>query len=304
MNYVEAFVDYLVLEQNASTHTVAAYRQDLIAFFHWLEAFENHADLQQVSVEKVQGYLAFRQEQGYEARSTARALSALRSYFNYLVVEGICLKNPLVLILSPEIPLNAPIVLDESQVEALLDAPDVQDPIGLRDKAMLELLYACGLRVTELIELELGHVSLSHGAVQVIGKGDHQRLVPMGEEAQNWLQHYLSHAREVLQAGRLSSVLFPSKRGKKMTRQTFWHRVKYYARSLGIHQSISPHSLRHAFATHMIQHGADLRVVQMLLGHSHISTTEIFVNSANNTGNEEEETGGSRLPLELLFWHC
>ena len=208
-------------------------------------------------------------------------LSSLRRFFQYCYREKLRTDDPTIQLAAPKLPARLPKDLSESQVDDLLAAPDVTDPLELRDKAMLEVLYACGLRVTELVSLSLPDVSLRQGVIRVIGKGNKERLVPMGEEAVYWLEVYLAQARPSLLNGQAADVLFPSKLGRQMTRQTFWHRIKHYAVVAGIAtEKLSPHVLRHAFATHLLNHGADLRVVQMLLGHSDLSTTQIYTHVA------------------------
>jgi integrase/recombinase XerD len=219
-------------------------------------------------------------QQGYQARSTARLLSALRTFYRYLLRERLIDEDPTLQVELPQLGKPLPKSLSEAEVEALLAAPDIAEPLGLRDRAMLEVLYACGLRVSELVALSLEQINLRQGVVRVLGKGSKERLVPLGEEALIWLQRYQAEARGLLLAGRPSSVLFPSQRGEQMTRQTFWHRIKLHARHAGILKPLSPHTLRHAFATHLLNHGADLRVVQLLLGHSDLSTTQIYTHVA------------------------
>jgi integrase/recombinase XerD len=230
--------------------------------------------------EVILDHLAWRLNNGYKARSTARFLSGLRGFYRYLLREGEISLDPTLRVDLPRLGRPLPKALSEADVEALLAAPDTGDPLGLRDRAMLEVLYACGLRVTELISLTLEQVSMRQGVLRTFGKGNKERLVPLGEEALHWLQRYQRDARDQLLAGRPSDVLFPSQRGEQMTRQTFWHRIKLHARGAGIATGISPHTLRHAFATHLLNHGADLRTVQMLLGHSDLSTTQIYTHIA------------------------
>lgn len=225
-------------------------------------------------------HLAWRLEEGYKPRSTARFLSGLRGFFRYLLREKLVGVDPTLQVEMPLLGRPLPKSLSEDDVEALLQAPDLAEAIGQRDRAMLEVLYACGLRVTELVSLTLDQVNLRQGVLRVMGKGSKERLVPMGEEAVTWLERYLRDGRNDLLNGRPSDVLFPSQRGEQMTRQTFWHRIKHQARVAGIDKPLSPHTLRHAFATHLLNHGADLRVVQMLLGHSDLSTTQIYTHVA------------------------
>ena len=228
-------------------------------------------------------YLASRLKDGYSSRSTARSLSSLRAFYSHLTTKHNLEKNPTDKVESPKLGHSLPKTLSEDEVDRLINAPDVEDDIGLRDRAMLELIYACGLRVSELIELDIINLNFRQGIIRVIGKGDKERLIPMGEEALYWLEKYTSRSRPNLIKDNLKvSELFLSKRGKSMTRQTFWHRVKDYAEKASIKKDLSPHTLRHAFATHLINHGADLRTVQLLLGHSSLSTTQIYTEVARH----------------------
>lgn len=275
---IDRFLDALWLEKGLSVHTRDAYRSDLGLFNEWLQA----RDLQLSSAgrEIILDHLAWRLEQGYKARSTARFLSGLRGFYRYLLREGLIGEDPTLQVELPQLGKPLPKSLSEADVEALLAAPELDDPIGLRDRAMLEVLYACGLRVSELVALTLEQVNLRQGVLRVFGKGSKERLVPMGEEAIAWIERYVREARPFLLGGKPSDVLFPSLRGEQMTRQTFWHRIKHQARVACIAKPLSPHTLRHAFATHLLNHGADLRVVQMLLGHSDLSTTQIYTHIA------------------------
>lgn len=275
---IERFLEILWLEKGLSAHTRAAYRSDLELFNGWLR--ERGLELIGVGRELILDHLAWRVDAGYKARSTARFLSGLRGFFRYLLREGVIASDPTLQVDLPQLGRPLPKSLSEADVEALLAAPESDDPLGLRDRAMLEVLYACGLRVSELVGLRLEQLNLRQGVVRVFGKGSKERLVPLGEEAIVWLERYLAEARSLLLGGRPSDVLFPSLRGEQMTRQTFWHRIKHHARVAGIDKSLSPHTLRHAFATHLLNHGADLRVVQMLLGHSDLSTTQIYTHIA------------------------
>ncbi len=275
---IERFVEALWLEKGLSAHTRAAYRSDLALFNGWLQARDLQLDA--VGRELILDHLAWRLNQGYKARSTARLLSGLRGFYRFLLREGLIGRDPTLQVELPQLGRPLPKSLSEADVEALLAAPDLDDPVGLRDRAMLEVLYACGLRVSELISLTLEQVNLRQGVLRVFGKGSKERLVPLGEEAIAWIERYSKEARPFLLDGRPSDVLFPSLRGVQMTRQTFWHRIKLQARVAGIGRGLSPHTLRHAFATHLLNHGADLRVVQMLLGHSDLSTTQIYTHVA------------------------
>ncbi|MGA3679404.1 MULTISPECIES: site-specific tyrosine recombinase XerD [Pseudomonas] len=275
---IDRFLDALWLEKGLSDNTRDAYRSDLALFNGWLQ--EKGVDLMSVSREAILDHLGWRVENGYKPRSTARLLSGVRGFYRYLLREKLIAVDPTLQVDMPQLGKPLPKSLSEADVEALLAAPDLSDTIGQRDRAMLEVLYACGLRVTELISLTLEQVNLRQGVLRIMGKGSKERLVPMGEEAIVWVERYMRDARHELLNGRPSDVLFPSQRGEQMTRQTFWHRIKHQAKVAGIGKSLSPHTLRHAFATHLLNHGADLRVVQMLLGHSDLSTTQIYTHVA------------------------
>ncbi|AEF21024.1 site-specific tyrosine recombinase XerD [Pseudomonas fulva] len=275
---IERFIEALWLEKGLSAHTQSAYRSDLALLNGWLQA--RGVELQSVGREVLLDHLAWRMNEGYKARSTARLISGMRGFYRFLLREGVIDTDPTLQVDMPQLGRPLPKSLSEADVEALLAAPDLDDPIGLRDRAMLEVLYACGLRVSELVGLTLEQVNLRQGVLRVFGKGSKERLVPMGEEAIGWVERYCREARPALLAGRPADVLFPSLRGEQMTRQTFWHRIKHHAQVAGIAKSLSPHTLRHAFATHLLNHGADLRVVQMLLGHSDLSTTQIYTHIA------------------------
>jgi integrase/recombinase XerD len=274
---IERYLDSSWMEKGLADNSLQSYRRDLLLFHYWLQ----HSKKQLLDVDAVliNQYFAWRAEQGISSRSMARMLSCLRGFFQYAVRENLVELDPTLNIESPKLGRKLPDVLTEDDVEALLAAPDVEDAIGLRDKAMLELLYACGLRVSELIALQVTDVSLQQGVIRVFGKGSKERLIPMGEVAADWLQQYYKQARPLL-LKQQSNICFPSGRGVQMTRQTFWHRIKHYAMVAGIHKPLSPHTLRHAFASHLLNHGADLRVVQMLLGHSDLSTTQIYTHVA------------------------
>ena len=275
---IDRFLDALWLEKGLSDNTRDSYRSDLALFNGWLQ--ERNVDLISAGREVILDHLAWRVENAYKPRSTARFLSGARGFYRYLLREKLISVDPTLQIDMPQLGKPLPKSLSEADVEALLAAPDLSEPIGERDRAMLEVLYACGLRVTELISLTLDQVNLRQGVLRVVGKGNKERLVPMGEEAVVWVERYLRDGRHELLGGRPSDVVFPSQRGEQMTRQTFWHRIKHQAQVAGIAKSLSPHTLRHAFATHLLNHGADLRVVQMLLGHSDLSTTQIYTHVA------------------------
>ena len=276
--HIDNFIEMLWLEKGLSEHTQQSYRTDLKKLAIYFNN-EGVKDLAVVTTEQLQDYLAYRYQLGLSSRSTQRALSAIRSFYVFLIAKQVRVDSPVSTLSNPKTPKALPTSLSEQQVEDLLAAPLTEDPIECRDKSMLEVLYATGLRVSELIGLTMDQISLQQGVVRVVGKGDKERLVPLGEEAIEWLLVYIKTARPML-ASRQSDVVFLSRRGQQMTRQTFWHRIKYYAVKAGIEQHLSPHTLRHAFATHLLNHGADLRVVQMLLGHSDISTTQIYTHVA------------------------
>jgi integrase/recombinase XerD len=275
---IDRFLDALWLEKGLSDNTREAYRSDLALFNGWLD--ERGVRLSDAGRETILDHLAWRLANNYKARSTARLLSGLRGFYRFLLREGAISVDPTLRIDLPQLGRPLPKALSEADVEALLAAPDHGDPLGMRDRAMLEVLYATGLRVTELVSLSLEQLNPRQGVLRTFGKGNKERLVPLGEEALHWLTRYLREAREALLNGKASDVVFPSRRGDLMTRQTFWHRIKLHARQAGIAASISPHTLRHAFATHLLNHGADLRTVQMLLGHSDLSTTQIYTHIA------------------------
>ncbi|MCD8548814.1 MAG: site-specific tyrosine recombinase XerD [Aeromonadaceae bacterium] len=275
---IDQFLDALWLERGLSANTLSSYRTDLEKFTAWLDA--QGASLLTLDSLRLQGYLAWRLEQGYQASSTARLLSALRRFYQHLIREQLREDDPTALLMGPKLPTRLPKDLSEAQVEALLAEPNPEDPLELRDKAMLELLYATGLRVSELVSLTMSNLGRSQGLVRVTGKGNKERLVPLGQEALYWLEQYLHEGRSLLLGAVSCDVVFPSSRAQQMTRQTFWHRIKLYAKRAGIGVELSPHTLRHAFATHLLNHGADLRVVQMLLGHADLSTTQIYTHVA------------------------
>lgn len=276
---IDLFLNEYWIEKGLSENTVQSYRLDLTALCDWLD--KNDLSLETLDAVHLQGFLGERLEKGYKATSTARMLSAIRKLFQYLYREKYRVDDPSAVLSSPKLPSRLPKYLTEQQVSDLLNTPDVEVPLELRDKAMLELLYATGLRVTELVSLTIENMSVQQGVVRVIGKGNKERIVPMGEEAAYWVRQFMLYGRPVLLNGQSSDVVFPSQRTQQMTRQTFWHRVKHYAILADIDaEALSPHVLRHAFATHLVNHGADLRVVQMLLGHTDLSTTQIYTHVA------------------------
>jgi integrase/recombinase XerD len=275
---IEGFCDAVGLEDGLSRNTLAAYRQDLMLFADWLVR-HRAVDLETAAEPDLRDYIAVRHADS-RPTSANRRLSVFRRFFRHLVREGRRSDDPTVRIRTARQPQRFPSTLSFAQVEALLEAPDVGSRLGLRDRAMLETLYATGLRVSELVNLPSIGVSLDQGVVRVIGKGNKERLVPLGEHACHWLARWLREARRELLGERASEALFVTQRGAAMTRQMFWTLIRRYATVAGIRAPLSPHTLRHAFATHLLQHGADLRVVQMLLGHADISTTQIYTHVA------------------------
>jgi integrase/recombinase XerD len=276
---IEHWLDAAWMEKGLSDQSLSSYRRDLMQFAQWLAQYEGRP-LTQCELHHVRGFLAERYRRGFSARSVSRQLSALRGFFRWLKREGRIDADPTLQVERPQVGRPLPKTLTEADVEALLAAPDTATPLGLRDRAMLEVLYATGLRVSELVGLTLHQVNMRQGVVRVVGKGDKERLVPLGDEALDWLQRYMREGRALLLGTQSSDMLFPGRRGGVMTRQTFWHRLRKMAREAGIQAALSPHTLRHAFATHLLNHGADLRVVQLLLGHSDLSTTQIYTHVA------------------------
>jgi len=273
---VESFVDAIWMERGLSANTLAAYRTDLRRFAAWLA--ERDGSLLTATRADVLDYLS--ELASAPPRSVARRLSSLRRFYQHLMRHARVSEDPCARVEAPRIGRSLPTSLSEGEVEALLEAPDCASLVGLRDRTMLELIYATGLRVSELVNLKLGQVNFQQGVVRIMGKGRKERLVPLGESALDWLERYLRDARPELISARHGDALFPSPRGGAISRQAFWYAIKRYAAIAGISKSISPHSLRHAFATHLLNHGADLRVVQLLLGHSDISTTQIYTHVA------------------------
>ncbi len=275
---IDAFLDGLWLEQGVSDNTLSAYRHDLQAWMARLESLG--CDWRTPGGNTLSDWFDERREAGYQLRSNARLLSSLRRFYRWALGEEIIAHDPLVEVRLPRVRPSLPDTLEEVEVERLLEAPDLSSPLGMRDRAMLEVLYGAGLRVSELVGLTTDAVNLRQGVVRVRGKGDKDRLVPLGEEAVVWLQRYLRSARGALMRDITHPALFPGRADRAMTRQTFWHRIKAHARTAGINRPLSPHTLRHAFATHLLNHGANLRVVQLLLGHSDLSTTQIYTHVA------------------------
>ncbi len=302
---IEAFLDALWMERGLSRNTLSAYRSDLSHFARWLAVqrggrsrrpgsrrfalpCDTSASLHVVADstllharrEDVLTYLGARAAQNIRPRSTARLLSSLKRFYRHWVQRGRLNADPTAQVAAPKLGRPLPKFLTEAEVESLLAAPDMNEPLGLRDRAMLEVLYACGLRVSELVSLQLSQVNLRQEVLRVTGKGDKERLVPLGEEAVHWLEEYLNKARPRLVERAVSALVFPGRAGRPLTRQAFWYRIKHHAQKAGIHKPLSPHTIRHAFATHLLNHGADLRVVQLLLGHSDLSTTQIYTHVA------------------------
>lgn len=275
---IRRFIDALLIEEGLSDNTQKAYRSDLTHFSTWLAM--SGKTLSNAHSCEIEGYLAEKYRRRAAERSIARLLSSLRKFYLFLVREGYIALDPTVNIDGPHLGRPLPKTLTEADVEALLAAPDPDDILGCRDRAMLEVLYATGLRVTELVSLRLGQVNLRQGVVRVVGKGSKDRLVPLGEEAEDWIERYARTARPAILKARQSDTLFVTDRGAGMTRQAFWYLIKRHAFQAGIHKPLSPHTLRHAFATHLLNHGADLRVVQMLLGHADLSSTQIYTHVA------------------------
>jgi len=276
---IDRFIDALWIEDGLSANTLAAYRRDLTLFAQWLGASRSGRALNETSESDLREYSVARHA-GSKATSSNRRLTVFKRYFRWAAREHLVSADPTLRLLSARQPLRVPKTLSEAQVEALLAAPDVDTPLGLRDRTMLELMYASGLRVSELVGMKTVHVSLADGALRATGKGAKERLVPFGEEAHAWLKRYLAEARGEILKGQASDALFVTARGGPMTRQMFWKLIKQHALRGGVQVPLSPHTLRHAFATHLLNHGADLRAVQMLLGHADISTTTIYTHVA------------------------
>lgn len=276
---LETFIDAIWMERGLSENTLNAYRTDLAGLAKWLYA-QFQQDVLHATRSQILEYLTYRVGQGTKSRSTARLLSSIKRYYQFCVREQLIKLDPSDRIDAPKLGRTLPKFLSEVEVEALLDAPDLKDPLGIRDRTMLELLYATGLRVSELVNLTMDQINLRQGVVRVQGKGNKERLVPLGEEAMSWLEQYLKEARHQITPPGASDYVFTTRRHSAMTRQAFWYLVKRYAKKVGIKKHLTPHTLRHCFATHLLNHGADLRVVQMLLGHSDLSTTQIYTHVA------------------------
>ena len=276
---LDAFIDNIWIEKGLSQNTLDSYRSDLEQFSSWLE--KNNLNYIKTSKKEILSYLSFLFQKGLGSKTVARKLSSLKSFFRYLVFKSIISNDPSSEVETPKLLKSIPKSISEKEVEALLAAPDEKTDIGLRDKTMIETLYSCGLRISELTNLELLNLNLRQGVIRVIGKGQKERLVPMGDQLIGLLELYISSSRKNLLNKRHSDFLFLSTRGQRMTRQSFWHRIKHYCLASGFEpDKISPHVLRHAFATHLLNNGADLRVVQLLLGHSDLNTTQIYTEVA------------------------
>lgn len=276
---MDEFLSYLMLSEGLSENTIASYKRDLKLFQQWL------LDLKKSSAEKVlqddiEDFMFYLHSEGRKEKSNARLLSTLKRFYQWATSNELFDIDPTALVKAPKLPKSIPKVITEQQVEKLLFSPDQYTPLGIRDRAILELMYASGLRVSELVELPFEQLNLSAGLVQVTGKGNKERIVPIGEVAIEWIEKYINESRPSLVKNKWVETLFVSRIGRPMTRQTLWHRIKNLAFEAGIHLNLSPHTLRHAFATHLINHGADLRTVQLLLGHSDLSTTQIYTHVA------------------------
>ncbi len=276
---IDQFLDWIWLESGLSPHTINAYRTDLQQFSKWLTV--RKTSLAQSSREDILAYLSHRMEQGVQSRTIARFLSTMKRYYQHAIQQKWIETNPVKDVAMPKTMRHLPKVISEEDVEKLLSAANTKTNYGLRDRAMLETLYATGLRVSELVNLTLSEINLQAGVVRVIGKGNKQRLVPMGAEAIRWVEKYLEQSRPELLKKQITDAVFLSSRGTAMTRQAFWQLIKKYAAQIKIKTGLSPHTLRHAFATHLLNHGADLRTTQMLLGHADLSTTQIYTHVAN-----------------------
>ena len=275
---VDRFLDAIWMERGLSQNTLGAYRADLMTLSRSLSEHEKSIDMADKA--DLLAFIAKRVEAGAKPRSTARQLSSFRRFFRYIMREGLRDTDPTADIEMPRIGRSLPKTLSEEEVDALLNAPNTDEPLGHRDRAMLELLYATGLRVSELINLTQSQINFNQGVLRIVGKGDRERLIPLTDESQRWIRDFIDGPRMEILLERQTDYLFPTRRGDRMTRQAFWHIIKRYAEKAGVRKKMSPHSLRHAFATHLLNHGADLRVVQLLLGHSDLSTTQIYTHVA------------------------
>ncbi len=278
---LDAFSDALWLEDGLSRNTLESYCNDLRLFGDWLSENSQHSSgLSEATHADLLAFLASRVATRIKASTTSRELSSLKRFYRFLLRQGTIQVDPSLNIDTPKIPRSLPDSLTEADVECLLNTPNIEQPLGLRDRAMMEVLYASGLRVSELVNLLTTQVSLDMGVVRIMGKGNKERLVPLGEEALEWFVRYMADGRPAILKGRTTDAVFVTTRGQGMTRHAFWHVIKRYSQQAGITKALSPHTLRHAFATHLLNHGADLRVVQLLLGHADISTTQIYTHVA------------------------
>ncbi len=275
---VDRFLDAIWMERGLSKNTLGAYRADLMTLGRGLS--EDRKSIDMADKADLLNFIAKRVESGAKPRSTARQLSSFRRFFRYIMREGLRDTDPTADIEMPRIGRSLPKTLTEDEVDALLNAPNTDEPLGHRDRAMLELLYATGLRVSELINMQQSQINFNQGVLRIVGKGDRERLIPLTDDAQRWIRDFIDGPRMEILLERQTDYLFPTRRGNRMTRQAFWHIIKRYAEKAGIRKKMSPHSLRHAFATHLLNRGADLRVVQLLLGHSDLSTTQIYTHVA------------------------
>ncbi len=275
---IDRFLDAMWSEQGLSENTLASYGSDLKVLDRWLK--RKGRNLKGARKQDLLAFISDRASQGIHVRTLSRQLSTIRRFYGYLAREGLVERDPSAQIASPRLGRPLPHSLTEAEVESLLAAPSLGDPLGMRDRCMLEVLYATGLRVSELVNLTVAQLNLANGVLRVQGKGSKERLTPMGEEAADWVRKFLEGARVDILGDHISDALFPTRRGKAMTRQAFWQRLRKHGSAAGITENLSPHSLRHAFATHLLDHGADLRVVQLLLGHSSLSTTQIYTQVA------------------------
>ena len=275
---VDRFLDAIWMERGLSQNTLGAYRADLMTLGRGLA--EKDKSIEMADKADLLAFIAGRVEGGAKPRSTARQLSSFRRFFRYIMREGLRDNDPTADIEMPRIGRSLPKTLSEDEVDSLLNAPNTDEPLGHRDRAMLELLYATGLRVSELINLKQSQINFNQGVLRIVGKGDRERLIPLGDESQRWLKDFIDGPRMEILLERQTDYLFPTRSGDRMTRQAFWHIIKRYAEKAGVRKKLSPHSLRHAFATHLLNRGADLRVVQLLLGHSDLSTTQIYTHVA------------------------
>ncbi|UCE83469.1 MAG: site-specific tyrosine recombinase XerD [Deltaproteobacteria bacterium] len=278
-SHLDLFFDYLTVERGLAANTRASYSSDLLKFLSYLQD-QGIREWRQVGYPDVMAFLAQAQEQGLAPRTRARLLSAVRAFFKFMVRDSHLSESPVANLTSPRLRRHLPAVLSVAEVESLLSQPNLDLPLGQRDFAMLELLYATGLRVSELIALTVGRVNLVVGFLVAVGKGSKERIVPMGEAANEAVQSYVLESRPLILKGRMSDILFVTKRGAAMTRQGFWKLLKKYGRQANIRKPLTPHTLRHSFATHLLERGADLRSVQMMLGHADISTTQIYTHVA------------------------